>query len=64
MEPTKEVKRLMAFKQKSGWSYQRIAQEIGVTKLTVMKWCTKGAKPNPLTRKAIKLFLIDFEDEI
>jgi len=52
MEPTKEIKRLMAFKEKSGWSYRKIAKEIGVTKLAVINWFTKGTKPNPLTRKS------------
>ncbi len=60
---TKETKRLKDFKERSGWTHLRIADEIGVTRLTVIKWF-KGTKPNPLSRKAIKLFLVDYEDEV
>ncbi len=57
MEEINEVEMLKKFKEKSGWSYEKIAQNIGVHSQAVQAWF-RGIKPNNLTRKAIKKFLI------
>jgi transcriptional regulator with XRE-family HTH domain len=59
MEEIKEVEMLRDFKNKSGWSFEKIARQIGVSHQSVMAWINRGVKPNPLARKAIKAFLID-----
>jgi len=58
MEEITEVEMLKKFKQKNGWSYERIAHEIGVHSQAVQAWF-RGAKPNNLSRKAIRAFLIE-----
>jgi len=59
MEEIREVEMLRKFKNESGWSFEKIAREIGVSHQSVMAWLNKGVKPNPLARKAIKAFLIE-----
>ena len=54
-----EVGMLKAFKEKSGWSYEKIAQEIGVHSQAVQGWFNGKYKPNNLSRKAIRAFLIE-----
>lgn len=59
MKEFDEIEQLINFKKKSGWSYQKLANEIGVHYQTVIAWFTKGAKPSPLAKKAIRRFLIN-----
>lgn len=59
MNEIKELEMLKEFKTKSGWSFEKIAQEIGVSHQTVMAWFSGKYTPNNLSRKAIKAFLID-----
>ena len=58
-ESIKEVEMLREFKEKNGWSFERIAREIGVTQQSVMSWINHGVKPMPLAQKAIRAFLIE-----
>ena len=58
-ERIKEVEMLREFKNKSGWSFEKIAREIGVSHQTVMMWINHGVKPMPLAQKAIRAFLIE-----
>ncbi|MCW4042873.1 MAG: helix-turn-helix domain-containing protein [Candidatus Bathyarchaeota archaeon] len=57
MEEVNKVEKLKEFKEKSGWSYEKIAQNIGVHSQAVQAWF-RGTKPNNLTKKAIRKFLI------
>lgn len=59
MEEIKEVEMLKEFKKTSGWSFEKIAREIGVSYQTVMAWFSGKYKPGNLARKAIKGFLIN-----
>jgi len=56
MEERNEVDTLMEFKENSGWSYEKIANEIGVHSQAVQAWY-RGVKPNNLTKNAIREFL-------
>ena len=58
MEGINEVEMLKKFKEKSDWSFERIAHEIGVHSQAVQAWF-RVAKPNNLSRKAIRAFLIE-----
>ena len=59
MEEKNEVKTLMEFKENTDWSYEKIANQIGVHSQAVQAWF-RGTKPNNLTRKAITKFLKKF----
>lgn len=58
--PLKEVKMLRDFKEESGWSYEKIAREIGVTQRSVILWLKHDKRPMPLAREAIRAFLIKY----
>jgi len=51
------VEILREFKKRSGWSYEKIAREIGVSMLTVQNWIKGKYTPSPLARKEIEIFL-------
>lgn len=57
MEKDKELGFLKKFKERSGWSYDRISKEIGIHHQTVQGWFTGKYKPSQLSRKAIHEFL-------
>ncbi|MBE3143935.1 MAG: helix-turn-helix domain-containing protein [Planctomycetes bacterium] len=57
MDKDKELKLLRKFKERSGWSYDRISKEIGIHHQTVQGWFTGKNKPGQLSRKAIREFL-------
>lgn len=51
------VEILREFKKESGWSYEKIARDIGVSMLTVQNWIKGRYKPSRLARKEIEFFL-------
>ncbi|MHB8093826.1 MAG: helix-turn-helix domain-containing protein [Candidatus Aminicenantales bacterium] len=53
----KEIQLLKKFKQKTGWSYVRIAEEIGVHYQSVVAWFAGRKVPGNLGSKAIREFL-------
>lgn len=57
MKESDIVEMLREFKKKSGWSYEKIAREIGVSMLTVQHWIKGKYKPSRLARKEIEFFL-------
>ena len=57
MEKTDIVELLRKFKEKSGWSYEKIAREIGVSMLSVQNWISGKFKPSRLAEKEINFFL-------
>jgi len=59
MEERNEVEMLKRFKEQSGWSYYKIAKEIGVHPQAVQAWIRSKSEPNNLSRKAIRAFLIE-----
>lgn len=59
MEKFNELEMLKKFKEKSGWSYDRISKKIGVHHQTIQGWFSGKYKPSQLARKALRSFLID-----
>jgi len=57
MGEDKELGLLKKFKERSGWSYDRISKEIGIHHQTVQGWFIGKYKPGQLSRKAIREFL-------
>ncbi len=53
----KEVQLLKRFQEKEGWSYVRIAKEIGVHYQSVVAWFACRKVPGNLASKAIREFL-------
>lgn len=54
-----ELEELKKFKSKSGWSYERLAREIGVHSQTVQGWFSGKYKPSLMAKRLIRAFLID-----
>jgi len=52
-----EIKALREFKKRSGWSYQAIAEKLGVHQQAVFGWFAGKWQPNNLSRQAIRKFL-------
>jgi len=59
MELVREVELLKKFKEEEDWSYSQLAKAIGTSKVSMVHWLTGKVKPNPLSRRAIKSFLLD-----
>lgn len=53
----KEVQLLKRFQEKTGWSYVRIAKEIGVHYQSVVAWFAGRKVPGNLAGRAIREFL-------
>jgi transcriptional regulator with XRE-family HTH domain len=52
-----EIKALREFKKAFGWSYQAIAEKIGVHQQAIVAWFAGKWQPNNLSRQAIRKFL-------
>lgn len=52
---------LKKFKEESGWSYQKLANHLGVHCQTVVCWFLKGSNPSPMARERIRKFLRSIE---
>ena len=59
MEEFNDLDMLKKFKEKSGWSYDKISKEIGVHHQTIQGWFSGKYKPSQLARKTLRAFLID-----
>lgn len=57
MKETDEIKALREFKKELGWSFEKMAHEIGVHSQAIIAWFAGKWKPNNLSRKAIREFL-------
>ena len=57
MKKQDELDLLKDFKEKSGWSYDRISKEVGIHYQTVQSWFIGKYRPGNLARKAIREFL-------
>ena len=55
---TGEVKELKQFKDRSGWSFDKIAARLGVSGQTVRNWFKGRYSPAPLCKRAIEEFLV------
>jgi len=57
MDKNQAIKELKKFKKTSGWSYDRIAREMGVHTQTVVGWYQGKYKPSLLALPRIEAFL-------
>jgi DNA-binding transcriptional regulator YiaG len=48
-----DVRWLIDLKGRLGWSYSKLAQELGITKETVFTWFRGEVRPSPLARMRI-----------
>lgn len=56
-----EVKKLKNFKKRSGWSYQKISNHMGIHSQTIYFWLTGKFKPSDLAKDKIKQFLNNYD---
>jgi len=61
MKEKNDLERLKEFKKKSGLSYHRLANHLGVHYQTVISWFTRGATPSPMANERIQKFLRSIE---
>ena len=60
--PCREVALLIRLREQyPGWSYQKIANELGVHYATVQGWILRKNNPIQLARGALRAFLSKFE---
>ena len=55
-----ELEDLKKFKKRSGWTYQRISNLMGVHSQTVVFWITGTYKPSKMAREKIRKFLGEY----
>jgi len=60
LETPNELVELIEFKKKSGWSYEKIGQRMGIHSQTVVFWITGKHKPSSMAREKIRKFLDEF----
>jgi len=60
MKEIKEISELKKFKERSGWSYEKLAGHIGVHSQTLMNWMKGNYKPSPMAREKIRRFLSEY----
>jgi ribosome-binding protein aMBF1 (putative translation factor) len=58
MKEKSEVELLKEFKKKSGWSYQKLANNLGVHYQTVVAWFSGKYSPSYLAKEKIERFLM------
>lgn len=51
---------LIQFKKKSGWSFQKIANLMGVNTQTLINWHSGKFKPSPMAIEKIQKFLNEY----
>jgi DNA-binding transcriptional regulator YiaG len=54
---TPEVAELAKIKEKRGWSYHKLASELGLHDQTVVAWILGKSKPSPLALRVLNQFL-------
>ena len=55
-----EVEELRRFKEKSGWSYEKIGLRMGIHSQTIVFWLTGKHKPSKLALNALCSFLEEY----
>lgn len=58
-----EIEKLIEIKKRRGLSYETIAQKIGVSFQSILRWMTKGDKPSVLALAQIRRFIKEDEAE-
>ena len=57
-ELSKEAKLLLEFKQESLFSYEKLGHEIGVSGMTIYRWCKGRQEPSNIAKRLIKNYLL------
>ena len=52
-----ELDELREFKKRSGWSYPKISELMGVHEQTIVFWLTNKHKPSAMAKEKIRAFL-------
>ena len=55
-----ELEELRRFKEKSGWSYEKIGLRMGIHSQTIVFWLTGKHNPGKLALKELRLFLKEY----
>ena len=55
-----ELETLRIFKEKSGWSYEKIGERMGIHPQTIVFWLTGKHKPGKLAQSVLKRFLNEY----
>ena len=58
MKEKSQIELLKEFKKKSGWSYQKLANNLGVHYQTVIAWFSGKYSPSYLAKEKIERFLM------
>lgn len=59
MKEFDEIKMLKEFKEKSGWSNQKIGEAMGLHGQTIQGWLSGKYKPSPMAKRLLRAFLIE-----
>lgn len=55
-----EVEKLKKFKEKSGWSYLKVANLMGVAVQSIINWLNGTYIPSNMAREKIRKFLAEY----
>lgn len=55
-----EIDKLRKFKEKSGWSYLKVANLMGVAIQSIINWLNGTYKPSNMAKEKIRKFLADY----
>lgn len=61
MRICKEVNGLIKYRVSNGLSYKDLSEKMGISLVTINKWCTGRAVPNNVSRYKIRAFLKNAE---
>jgi len=59
MKDFDELGWLKEFKKESGWTFEKLAAEMGLHPMTLKKWFAGETKPSKLARKALITFMVE-----
>ena len=52
-----EIEKLRSFKERSGWSYQKISNHMGIHAQTIYFWLAGKYRPSSLALEKVRRFL-------
>lgn len=56
-EPIPEIEKLKSFKERSGWSYNKMSSLMGIHSQTIYFWLRGSYRPSSLALEKIRHFL-------
>lgn len=60
MNDISEIEELKRFKERTGWSYQKISNLMGIHSQTIFYWISGKYQPLKDSRRAIRAFLKNY----